>query len=84
MSYSLCDVDFLISAASAPKGLTLNTRFVIFSVNTSCSISNICHAKNRYSIISVKLARKPERVGVWGEGKVAFSYALWLPLPHVL
>lgn len=28
------------------------------------------------------LARKPEGVGVWGQGKVAFSYTLWLPLPH--
>ena len=27
-------------------------------------------------------ARKPEGVGVRGEGKVAFSYALWLPLPR--
>ena len=27
-------------------------------------------------------ARKPEGVRVRGQGKVAFSYALWLPLPR--
>ena len=40
--------------------------------------------KPNISTISVNSARKPEGEGVWGQGKVAFSYALWLPLPHVL
>ena len=36
----------------------------------------------RFCGFSVNLARKPEGVGVRGQGKVAFSHALWLPLPQ--
>ncbi len=35
--------------------------------------------KLRFSMI---IARKPKGVGGRGQGKVAFSYALWLPLPR--
>ena len=38
--------------------------------------------KPNISTISVNSARKPEGVGVRGQGKVAFSHALWLPLPR--
>ena len=36
----------------------------------------------RFCGFSVNLVRKPEGVGVRGQGKVAFSHALWLPLPR--
>ena len=40
--------------------------------------------KPNISTISVNSARKPEGVGVRGQGKVAFSHALRLPLPRKL
>ena len=38
----------------------------------------------RFGVFSVNSARKPEGVGVRGQGKVAFSHALRLPLPRKL
>ena len=64
------------------KSLTLNAYCFIFSVNIEWSALNGTHAKTDISAFSVNLARKPEEVGVRGQGKVAFSHALWLPLPR--
>jgi len=64
------------------KSLTLNAYCFIFSVNIEWSALNGTHAKTDISAFSVNLARKPEGVGVRGQGKVAFSHTLWLPLPR--
>ena len=64
------------------KSLTLNAYCFIFSVNIEWTASNKTNAKTDISTFSVNSARKPEGVGVRGQGKVAFSHALWLPLPR--
>ncbi len=64
------------------KSLTLKAYCFMFSVNIEWIALNIFHAKTDISTFSVNSARKPEGVGVWGQGKVAFSHALWLPLPR--
>ena len=58
-------------------------RIVLYLALTSNgSALNGTHAKTDISAFSVNLARKPEEVGVRGQGKVAFSHTLWLPLPR--
>ena len=56
--------------------LTPKWHLFLFSVNNSFAAPILSHAKTDISAISVNLARKPEGVGVRGQGKVAFSYAL--------
>ena len=62
--------------------LTLKHDFCHFSVNNRCIASYAFHAKTDISPISVNLVRKPEGVGVRGQGKAAFSHTLRLPLPR--
>ena len=56
--------------------LTPKWHLFLFSVNNSFAAPILSHAKTDISAISVNLARKPEGVGVRGQGKVAFSRTL--------
>ena len=44
--------------------------------------SRTCGASSHPAEVFSRQARKPKGVGVRGQGKVAFSYTLWLPLPR--